>query len=454
MDHPDIPKQNGNLSELYDKFPAEYNTFTTTERRAFKESTLKSSYSSSQKRQIKIGNWRDDDRDQSDLSRGILRRPSCLVRIGRTASAPNNSYINRFRDVSGSPRVGGMLRRESFLHSSSTAINDTLRQSLGSPGNVLEEELIVTPFAQILARLRDVRTSLETSHARGAASSFLHQNNKINAMETMESGSEALASLDWCLKQLEQLQTSRGVGDMAVDKFKQMLDQEMLDQELPRNIRRHLTENYSANQIQHEGDMGEEEGEFSMRNQTGKRLFSGGQSVMSVSPVSRDMSLISAAGKLISSSYNGLESFKKQATLDKIDIDTWGVDVFSAARSIRDSRVLTATTFKIFQERGLCHTFKIDQKTLLTFLMTIEDHYLKSVPYHNHLHAADVTQSTHLLLSSAALADCFTPLEVMAAILACAVHDVDHPGVNNLYLINTSSDLALMYNDDRHGAGH
>ena len=25
----------------------------------------------------------------------------------------------------------------------------------------------------------------------------------------------------------------------------------------------------------------------------------------------------------------------------------------------------------------------------------------------------------------------------MAAILACAVHDVDHPGVNNLYLINT-----------------
>ena len=38
---------------------------------------------------------------------------------------------------------------------------------------------------------------------------------------------------------------------------------------------------------------------------------------------------------------------------------------------------------------------------------------LQSVPYHNHLHAADVTQSTHLLLSSAALADCFTPLEVM-----------------------------------------
>ena len=35
--------------------------------------------------------------------------------------------------------------------------------------------------------------------------------------------------------------------------------------------------------------------------------------------------------------------------------------------------------------------------------MTLEDHYLKEVQYHNHLHAADVTQSCHVLLNSAAL---------------------------------------------------
>ena len=33
---------------------------------------------------------------------------------------------------------------------------------------------------------------------------------------------------------------------MAVDKFKQMMDQEMLDQQMPRNVARHLTENYSG----------------------------------------------------------------------------------------------------------------------------------------------------------------------------------------------------------------
>ena len=32
----------------------------------------------------------------------------------------------------------------------------------------------------------------------------------------------------------------------------------------------------------------------------------------------------------------------------------------------------------------------------------------------------------------------FTPLETMAALFAAAIHDVDHPGLTNQYLINTS----------------
>ena len=33
--------------------------------------------------------------------------------------------------------------------------------------------------------------------------------------------------------------------------------------------------------------------------------------------------------------------------------------------------------FRIFQERDLLKTFRIPPKTLLTFLMTLEDHYIK-----------------------------------------------------------------------------
>lgn len=32
----------------------------------------------------------------------------------------------------------------------------------------------------------------------------------------------------------------------------------------------------------------------------------------------------------------------------------------------------------------------------------------------------------------------FTDLEILAALFASAIHDVDHPGVSNQFLINTS----------------
>lgn len=48
-------------------------------------------------------------------------------------------------------------------------------------------------------------------------------------------------------------------------------------------------------------------------------------------------------------------------------------------------------------------TFKIPLDTFITYLMTLEDHYHADVAYHNNIHAADVTQSTHVLLSTPAL---------------------------------------------------
>lgn len=58
------------------------------------------------------------------------------------------------------------------------------------------------------------------------------------------------------------------------------------------------------------------------------------------------------------------------------------------------------------QERELLKTFRIPVDTFVTYVMTLEDHYHGNVAYHNSLHAADVTQSTHVLLSTPALDVC------------------------------------------------
>lgn len=45
------------------------------------------------------------------------------------------------------------------------------------------------------------------------------------------------------------------------------------------------------------------------------------------------------------------------------------------------------------------------------------------------------------------LQNVFTDLEILAAIFGSAIHDVDHPGVTNQYLVNTSRSFwEFIYN--------
>ncbi|KAM8763516.1 3',5'-cyclic-AMP phosphodiesterase 4A isoform 4-T4 [Rhynchonycteris naso] len=129
------------------------------------------------------------------------------------------------------------------------------------------------------------------------------------------------------------------------------------------------------------------------------------------------------------------------------NLNKWGLNIFHVS-DYAAGRSLSCIMYTVFQERDLLKKFHIPVDTMVTYMLTLEDHYHQDVAYHNSLHAADVLQSTHVLLATPALDAVFTDLEILAALFAAAIHDVDHPGVSNQFLINTNSELALMYNDE------
>ncbi|XP_032307959.1 cAMP-specific 3',5'-cyclic phosphodiesterase isoform X10 [Drosophila ananassae] len=342
------------------------------------------------------------------------------------------------------------------------------------------EDLIVTPFAQILASLRSVRnnllslTNVPASNKRPTQSSTAARTANPPGVP-LSQGEEAytrlatdtIEELDWCLDQLETIQTHRSVSDMASLKFKRMLNKELS----------HFSESSrSGNQIseyicstfldkQQEFDLpslrvdeNPEHAAATAAGGTGGQHPAGGAAGNRCrSPRGPPMSQISGVKRPLShtNSFTGerLPTFgvetPKENELGTLlgELDTWGIQIFSIGE-FSVNRPLTCVAYTIFQSRELLTSLMIPPKTFLNFMTTLEDHYVKDNPFHNSLHAADVTQSTNVLLNTPALEGVFTPLEVGGALFAACIHDVDHPGLTNQFLVNSSSELALMYNDE------
>eukprot|EP00741_Cyanophora_paradoxa_P015477 tig00020902_g14940.t1 len=92
--------------------------------------------------------------------------------------------------------------------------------------------------------------------------------------------------------------------------------------------------------------------------------------------------------------------------------------------------------------------FFVHPTKLGAFLAAVEDGYPAN-PYHNSAHSADVLQATFFLINSGSLKADFSPLEILAALFAAAVHDVCHTGHSNAFEVATQSEVALLYNDVR-----
>ncbi|XP_072941057.1 3',5'-cyclic-AMP phosphodiesterase isoform X2 [Epargyreus clarus] len=371
----------------------------------------------------------------------------------------------------GSPSAALVLqampqRRESFLYRSDSDFEMSPKSMSRNSSIASEshgEDLIVTPFAQVLASLRSVRnnflclTNVPASKSRrssGVATAVTPQPKNFNPGDEayMKLALETVEELDWCLDQLETIQTHRSVSDMASLKFKRMLNKELS----------HFSESSkSGNQIseyicstfldkQQELDLPSlqvEETSERVKKKEKPRHAGPGTTMSQISGVKRALTHTNSFTGERVPRYGVETPHEEELGRQLSDLDRWGVDIFRIG-DLSCGRPLTAVAYAAFTSRELLTTLQIPARTFLAFAVTLEEHYVRDNPFHNSLHAADVTQSTNVLLNTPALDAVFTPIEVCAALFAACVHDVDHPGLTNQFLVNSSSELALMYNDE------
>ncbi|KAI8074667.1 hypothetical protein BC940DRAFT_288803 [Gongronella butleri] len=103
----------------------------------------------------------------------------------------------------------------------------------------------------------------------------------------------------------------------------------------------------------------------------------------------------------------------------------------------------------------------LSQDQWYDFIIDLASAYHDDNPYHNFAHAVDVLQCMFYFLTqlgcfpwtttksrrAARTRPLLSAKQVFSILLSAIGHDAGHPGVNNLFLINSRTPLAVMYND-------
>lgn len=128
-------------------------------------------------------------------------------------------------------------------------------------------------------------------------------------------------------------------------------------------------------------------------------------------------------------------------------IDRWDYDNIQL-EIVTNGNALFYTTYLIMYKLDLVRYFGIDDEVLCNFLMAVQSSYHPN-PYHNAMHGTDVTQICYYIIMMAGLYEkCqLTKEDLLSSIVASAIHDFDHPGLNNNFHTRTNSYLATLYND-------
>jgi len=124
----------------------------------------------------------------------------------------------------------------------------------------------------------------------------------------------------------------------------------------------------------------------------------------------------------------------------------WDFNIIELER-LTEKRPLIHLAMRTLQRFGVCEFLSVDEAILFNWLQLVESNYHPSNPYHNSTHAADVMHATAYFLSCDRIKNVLDPVDEVAALLSAIVHDLDHPGKTNTFLVNAGADVSILYND-------
>jgi len=129
-------------------------------------------------------------------------------------------------------------------------------------------------------------------------------------------------------------------------------------------------------------------------------------------------------------------------------IKSWDFDMFELQEASKGNALYLMWSYVLEVLPGSVLGLVEEVEAMERFVSKIQASYWDN-PYHNCIHAADVVCTSQWFLTEGRLLEALqlTPHEVFAVVFAGAIHDVNHPSLNNVYHTKIQHELAVLYND-------
>ena len=136
-----------------------------------------------------------------------------------------------------------------------------------------------------------------------------------------------------------------------------------------------------------------------------------------------------------------------EAKQELTKIDSYDFNIFTLRKQTNGNELKVLLPF-ILNKRGLIGATPLNFNRLLSFCGALQSGY-KNITYHNKTHASDLCQTFNYFMVKGNLQEKMQMdnVEIISCLVAAMMHDYEHPGVNNPFLININDPKAIRHND-------